>query len=146
MTNVTETSQAFVQTYLQRSWTVADGLPETVIRKAEARLGISLPPPLRAFHLSVGAVADLCNIHNTILHPKDIDFEEGYLMIMDENQSVVSWGIKKADLKKPEPIIWQRNNQADKWYSEKKGFLELLASMLDWYSEIGVWKHIYKAH
>jgi hypothetical protein len=40
----------------------------------------------------------LCSIHNNVFSPKDLDFEDGYLMFMDENQSVVSWGIKKKDL------------------------------------------------
>ena len=30
------------------------------------------------------------SIHNNIFPPKDLAFEDGYLMFMDENQSVVS--------------------------------------------------------
>jgi hypothetical protein len=138
MSKYSKACQGFVVRYLDRPWTAADGLPETDIKKAEARLRITLPSALRSFYLSVGAVADLCSIHNVIFPPKDLVFEDGYLMFMDENQSVVSWGLK--DLKKADPEAWQRNNSYEKWYSEQKTFIELLTSMFDWYKELGVWR------
>ena len=91
--------------------------------------------------MSAGAVRDLCSIHNVILHPKGLNFEEGYLIFMEENQGVVSWGIKKKDLKKTNPTTWQRNNTSEDWYSEEKSFIELLTSMFDWYKGLGVWEH-----
>jgi hypothetical protein len=139
MSKYAKLCREFVSAYLQRSWTPADGLPEKEVRKAELRLSLRLPSALRDFYLSVGAVADLCSIHNTILPPKDLSFEEGYLMFMEENQSVVSWGIKRKDLRKPNPEVWQRNNSFEKWYSEEKGLIQLLTSMFDWYNELGVW-------
>ncbi len=132
----------FVEHYLGRPWTAADGLPEKEVKKAESRLGFPLPAALRTFYLSVGAVNDLCSIHNTIFAPKDLAFEEGYLMFMDENQSVVSWGIKKKDLKRSDPEVWQRNNSSEDWYSEEKSFLELLTSMFDWYKQLGVYAYL----
>ena len=86
-----------------------------VVEKAEARLGIKLPSSLKCFYLTVGAVPELCSTHNIIFGPDDLDFEDGYLIFMDENQSVVSWGIKKGDLMKADPVIWQRNNASDEW-------------------------------
>src|SRR5688572_31484741 len=128
MSKRTKGCKEFVSRYLGRPWTAADGLLEKEIKKVETRLGIKLPSALRDFYLSVGAVSDLCSIHNVIFHPKDLVFEDGYLMFMDENQSVVSWGIKKKDLKKADPETWQRNNSTEEWYSEKKSFTELLTS------------------
>ena len=95
---------------------------------------------MRSFYFSLGNVADFCSIHNFIFHPKDMVFEEGHLMFMDENQSVVSWGIKKQDLDKFDPKVWQRNNGVERWYSERKTVSELLVSMFDWYQKLGVWK------
>ncbi len=135
-----KTCQEFVKHYIGRAWSGTDGLAEKDVKKAESRLGVTLPAALRSFYLTVGAVPDLCSIHNTIFHPKDLTLEDGYLMFMDENQSVVSWGIKKKDLTKGDPETWQRNNSSEDWYSEEKSFLELLVSMFDWYKELGVWK------
>ncbi len=129
----------FVEYYLGRRWTAADGLPEKDVKEAESRLGVALPLALRTFYLSVGAVSGLCSIHNKIFSPKDLAFEEGYLLFMDENQSVVSWGIKQGDLERSDPGVWQRNNSSEDWYSEEKSFLDLLTSMFDWYKQIGVW-------
>lgn len=55
--------RGLVERYLGRAWTERDGLPEKEIKKAEARLGIKLPPVLREFHLSVGSVGDFRSIH-----------------------------------------------------------------------------------
>lgn len=138
MSKYAKVCEGFVHNYLGRPWVAGDGLPEKDVKKAESRLGIKLPTAVRTFYLSVGRVADLCSIHNYILPPKDLEFEDGYLIFMDENQSVVSWGIKKKDLKKADPEVWQRNNSSDEWYSEKKTFTELLTSMFDWYKQLGV--------
>ena len=140
MTKHTKTCRGFVTRYLGREWTRADGLKGKDVEKAEARLGIRLPAALKDFYLSVGAVPDLCSIHNIVFHPRDLIIEEGYLLFMDEYQSVVSWGIKRKDLSKADPAAWQRNNSAEKWYSERKSFTQLLISMFDWYQELGVWK------
>lgn len=135
-----EVFKGIIQRYLGREWKATDGLSEKVVEKAEARLGFRLPPALRGFYLTGGALPELCSSHNLIFEPKDLDFEEGYLVFMDENQSVVSWGIKKQELKKPDPIIWQRNNTSEEWYSEEKPLAELLTSMFDFYQMLGVWK------
>ena len=140
VTKHTKACRDFVDRYLGRAWKLADGLSEAVVKKAETRLGFPLPSALRSFFLSVGAVPELCSIHNIIFHPKDLEVDEGYLIFMDENQSVVSWGIKKNDLKKADPNTWQRNNSSDQWYSEDNTFLQLLASMFDWYKQLGVWR------
>jgi hypothetical protein len=58
---------------------------------------------------------------------------------MEENQSVVSWGIPLVNLHAPNPIIWQRNNTPPiEWFSEEKDVLGLLVSMWDWYLEMGL--------
>lgn len=139
MTKHAKSCKGFVEHYLGRPWTPADGFLEKDVKRAESRLGVPLPSALRTFYVCVGAVGDLCSIHNTIFPPKDLIFEDGYLIFMDENQSVVSWGIKKKDLRKSDPEVWQRNNSSADWYSEEKSLLELLTSMFDWYKQLGVW-------
>jgi hypothetical protein len=140
MNDCSETFRGFTSKYLQRKWAATDGLSKKIIADAESRLEIKFPPAMKGFYLSLGNAADFCSIHNFISHPKDVVFDEGYLMFMDENQSVVSWGIKKRDLDKSDPKVWQRNNGAERWYSERKTFSELLISMFDWYQGLGVWK------
>jgi hypothetical protein len=95
---------------------------------------------LKCFYLTAGAIQEICSIHNVIFGPEDLEVDEGFLIFMEENQSVVSWGIRKRDLKKSDPVIWQRNNASAEWYSEEKTLAGLLESMFDWYESLGVWK------
>lgn len=134
-----QTFKDFVQRYLGRPWKAADGLPKTDVEQAQARLVIKLPAGLRSFYLTLGALPELCSIHNVILPPKDLRFQEDYLVFMDENQEVVSWGMRREDLPAANPIIWQRNNTSEEWYSEEKPLAELLASMFDFYQTLDVW-------
>ena len=135
------TCKSFVSKYLSRPWAIEDGVPKASVDSAATNLGILIPGALRDFYISVGAVEDLCSVHNHILRPEALGMEEGYLVFADENQSVVSWGISKADLRRSDPQIWQRNNNSEEWYAEEKSLLQFLTSMFDWYAELGVWKH-----
>ena len=59
---------------------------------------------------------------------------------MDENQSVVSWGFRTTDCAvRTIQSVWQRNNTPPhEWHSEDKPFTRFLASMFDWYIEMGM--------
>jgi hypothetical protein len=78
--------------------------------------------------------------HNFVRDLNKIEIEDGHLVVMDENQSVVSWGIPLTNVSEADPIVWQRNNTPPvTWYSEEKTWSELLASMYEWYAETGIW-------
>ncbi len=57
---------------------------------------------------------------------------------MIENQSVVSWGVKLNFDNNSNPIVWQRNNTENRWYSEGKTVSELMESMFEWYYDVGI--------
>ncbi len=126
---------AFLIRYIQRSWKPEDGIHEELILMAEKTLGVKFDKSLRAFYLSIGNVKVLTTIHNQILSPGSAYIEDGYLIFMEENQGVVSWGIKLEDHDLADPIIWQRNNSENKWYSEDMELSKLLESMFNWYIE-----------
>jgi hypothetical protein len=128
-----------VPRYLGRPWRVADGLPSTVVDSVERTLQRPLPVAMRAFYCSVGACEALCTVHNRIRAAVELAFEDEYLLFMDENQEVVSWGVRRADVDEPNPPVWQRNNTPPaEWFAEEKSFVEFLESMFDWYVELGV--------
>ncbi len=136
-----KTYRRFVSRYLNRTISPDDGLDDTEIQAAEDRLGLRLAAALVEYYSVAGAVADLNQVHNQLLAPEGLHVEDGYLLFMDENQSVVSWGIKLEDQSEPDPKVWQRNNTPpEEWFSEEKTFTEFLTSMFDWYEELGVWK------
>jgi hypothetical protein len=128
-----------VPRYLGRPWRVADGLPSSAVDSVEHTLQRPLPAAMRAFYCTVGAIEALCTVHNRVRPPAELAFEDDYLLFMDENQDVVSWGVRRADIGEPDPPTWQRNNTPPaEWFPEEKSFVELLESMFDWYVEIGV--------
>lgn len=129
----------FAQRYLRRPIRAADGVQAGVVKRAEDRVGRKLPLAVRKYYECLGSVGELNRAHNVVFAPDQLAIEGGYLMFMDENQCVVSWGIRLEDLEADDPEVWQRNNTPpEAWYSEEKSFTELMTSMFDWYVEVGV--------
>jgi hypothetical protein len=126
--------------YLDRALVRRDAISERRIAIVERRLGLLLPEALRAYYWVAGRAAALNTAHNQLLYPEDLGVEDNHLMFMDENQSVVSWGFRLADLAKADPVVWQRNNTAPvEWHSERKSFTRFMESMFRWYRSAGIW-------
>ncbi|WP_411971357.1 hypothetical protein ACLCDV_13310 [Sphingobacterium sp. Lzh-3] len=98
------------------------GYPVEEIIALELRLGIILPAELKNYFLNLGKNEAINFSYNRLLTPaKEIDFSnDGYLMIYEENQAVVSWGIKKEDLKLASPSVWGNacTEENPDWYLE----------------------------
>jgi len=126
--------------FLSHQLTEADGFPEHELVTAEARLHLRIPPALRGYYSCAGRFSPFSSIHNLLRQPDAIAVEDCYLVYMDENQNVVTWGIQMADLAQPNPVVWQRNNTPPtEWFSEEKPFTDLMLSMFLWYAETGIW-------
>ena len=125
--------------YLGRGFTDEDGLPAAAVDEAQRRLGVRIPASLAYYYERAGRCAALNALHHQLYAPSELVVESGYLLFMDENQSVVSWGFRTADCHEDDPIVWQRNNTPPHaWFSEEKPFTRFLASMFDWYVDMGM--------
>ena len=125
--------------YLGRGFTAEDGLPATAVDEAQQRLGVRIPASLAYYYQRAGRCTGLNALHHRFYAPSELVVESGYLLFMDENQSVVSWGFRTADCDEDDPTVWQRNNTPPHaWYPEDKPFTRFLASMFDWYVETGI--------
>jgi hypothetical protein len=84
------------------------GFSSSEIDKLEKQLGIVLPAKLREYYLTLGKHQAINYSHNRLLQPGgEIDFsQDDYLIFYEENQAVVSWGIKKEDLLNPNPPVY----------------------------------------
>jgi len=118
----------------------ADGIALERVIAAGERLNVQIPRALSEFYTTLGAVNDLCAVHNWLKSPEELTIFEDHLYFMDENQSVVSWGFPLSALDQDDPVAWQRNNTEGKWYSEELSFSAFMKSMFDWYLEIGMWE------
>ncbi len=113
-----------------------DGLAESVIGAEESRLGLRFPEALRTFLLLAGNCEQLCRTDNPFRRVSDYELDADFLVFLDENQFVVSWGYKLSELERANPIVWQRNNTEPRaWYSEEKDLLEFLEAM---YEHLGI--------
>lgn len=109
-----------------------DATSEARVRRAEKRLGFSLPSALRDY-LRLAGEAKENREHNRLLSPEALVVEDGYLVFMEENQSVVDWGIPLALAGKADPEVWQRvNGDAPEWYSENMTFSDFILENLAW--------------
>ena len=97
------------------------GYEEVELTEVEKRLELNLPEKLRAYYLTLGKNTSINNTHNNLFKPTEIGFSNDmYLMFYEENQSVVSWGIKHTDLELDNPPVWGNygSNELPDWQLE----------------------------
>ncbi|MBE8726212.1 SMI1/KNR4 family protein [Flavobacterium hungaricum] len=109
------------------------GFSEKEISELEKRLEITLPAKLREYYLVLGKEENINYSYNTLFKPEEITFsEDGFLLIYEENQGVVIWGIKKEDLILDNPPVYANYDTIEKsdWIIETQtieGFLLMMA-------------------
>ena len=122
--------------YLGRPVLPDDAYEEEVVKNAAQRLNLPIPTALEAYYETIGKSQVLSDGHNHFYSPKELCKDGEYLMIMDENQNVVSWGFQISDLEYDNPTVWQRNNTPPtEWYSEEVCFTEFMQNLFDFYTE-----------
>jgi hypothetical protein len=125
----------YAKRYLKIDLTTKDRLSNANICVEEKRLHIKLPKALRIYYSLSGKSKELNNTHNFLRDLKKLEIDGEYLVFMDENQFVVSWGIKIVDLDNEDPPVWQRNNTPPTgWHPENMTFTKFLKSMLEYLS------------
>mgnify|MGYP000922287211 CR=1 FL=1 len=109
------------------------GFSETEISALEDRLNVQLPRELKSYYLTLGKNEKVNYSHNRLLKPeKEIGFsKDRYLMIFEENQAVVSWGIKEEDLILDNPPVWGNSGTEDApdWYLETDNLADFFLLM-----------------
>lgn len=101
------------------------GFSKTRITQLQKQLNIKLPDKLINYYLTLGKNENINFSHNRLLKPdKEIGFsEDRYLIIYEENQVVVYWGIKEKDLKLSNPPVYGNyspNEDIADWHLETK--------------------------
>jgi hypothetical protein len=105
---------AFARDWSARPLAPGDGVDESELQAAEARLGLRLPAALREAYLLLGRRADLTSRHDNLLAPDEIhlDDDRGVLVFRVENQSCAYWGVRVADLDQDDPPVLVRPDVA----------------------------------
>jgi hypothetical protein len=129
----TSTYTGLCEKLMGREPTRADGTPASDLARCEGRLKLKLPLSMREFYRAVGRCRPLCNAHDDLWSPDQFEIDSGYLVFMEENQAVVHWGVPLAQIKKDDPVVWQRVNcESPEWHSERMRFSVFMARRLKW--------------
>jgi len=83
-----------------------DGYPASELNAAEKRLGLKLPEALREWYQLAGQREDVFATQNFLVSPEELEVEDGLLEVYCENQGIVHWGLKPADLHLPDPPVY----------------------------------------
>lgn len=95
------------------------GFSAEEIIQAEQRLNISFPETLKEYYLLLGKNKSLNQVYNRLFSPSEMDFADDFLVFYEEYQQVCYWAIKKEDLQKENPPVYEgylNENEAFEWY------------------------------
>ena len=108
-----------------------DGISDSEIDAALN--GSSVPSSVRAY-IRVAGKHWLNTNYNEWLPIGAFETIGDYTILMDENQCVVRWGFRAADMTADDPIVYQAQTGSDplEWYSEEKPFSQFIIAMWRW--------------
>lgn len=117
-----------------------DGCASAELEDAERRLGIKIPVSLKEYYLLSGREKRINQFHNRLLLPEKWSIDSSHLVFMEENQSVVYWGISAAPESKTDAGVFQGVNLRDKgidWHAEHDSCFTFLNVMAIWHASFG---------
>ena len=110
-----------------------DGYEEAEVAAAEARLGLRLPRVLRELYLLAGRRDDINRPMNHLIPPEDLSVEQGALVVYEENQNVVLWGVRVEDLGRDDPpVVRAYNDVTLSWEDDHDRLSAFFVTMLYW--------------
>jgi hypothetical protein len=121
-----------LKTLIGRPLTPPDGLPRAQLIACEHRLKLRLPSALRSYYELAGKLG-INTEHHQLYSPRELRIENRKLVFMGENQAVVFWSIDLKDLKKPDPLVYQANNESEVvWHSKDLCFSDWIIKIWRW--------------
>jgi hypothetical protein len=108
-----------------------DGLSAEEFATAESRLQIRLPPALHEWYGIAGRRDDIWSRQDKFLRPDRLRIHDEHLIFYVENQGVVRWGIRVADLSSDDPPVFVSSaDGSGQWTDENDTTSEFAIQML----------------
>ena len=109
----------------------SDGIADADIEAALR--GLSLPASVRAY-FRVAGNHWLNTNYNEWLPLGAFESVGDYTIFMNENQYVVRWAFRTADMNVDDPTIYQTQPDVEpaEWHSEERPFTEFIVAMWQW--------------
>ncbi|GHD10208.1 hypothetical protein [Zhihengliuella salsuginis] len=127
--------RSLIPKYLDDQWVDEDGLSSSELDAALAEAGVEIPLVLREFYLSLGGCEDLMEAYYYFWDPEELEYDDGYLLFMEDEEEKYVWGVRIDQLDVPDPIVYRRNNRRNAWRSEEGTFSEYVLDMFAWVFE-----------
>jgi len=126
--------------------TTRSGVAPPVLDAAEKRLGVRLPTALREYYLVAGAERRFNTCFQRLLPPSKLWIDGRRLVFMEENQSVVFWGIASKASNQVDPTVFQGiNDEPIAWYVENRKCSIFLSVILHYQAVNGGLRHCARA-
>lgn len=108
------------------------GLGHDAVQIKLTELGLTLPQALIDYYTLAGQHF-INQEHNQLLPIEQMYWIDDKFVFMEEDQRVVYWGIKQADVDSPNPLVWQGiNSDVIDWYEEPYKLSQFLMAMWKW--------------
>jgi hypothetical protein len=114
------------------SLTAADGRSRAELDRAEGRLGVAVPAPLRAFHELAGRAQSLDGHWNNFDPPEDWWLDGSKLVFVTEHQAVVIYSVDTAGPEVDSPVLMASNVEPFEWYDVCPRLSEFIEVLLYW--------------
>lgn len=83
-----------------------DGIGQAAVDERLIECGIDIPDALRDYYAVAGYLW-INSARNRLRPIEELEWYEDWLVFMDDEQGLISWGIHKDDLNTPDPFVWQ---------------------------------------
>ena len=110
------------------------------IDEAEKRLDLFVPQSLRDFYLVAGRETRINQFYNRLIPPDKWTVDASRLVFLEENQSIVYWGVPvKHSLEVDAPVFQgvNRGPEGIVWHEEHDHCSEFLKVMAVWHATYG---------
>ena len=115
-----------VELLLSRRMTQSDGSAPAEIEKAEKRLGLSLPQPLKELYLAAGNNDMLMRSYNEFHSLEELEIIDSKIVFASENQGVCWWGVDPGE----NPRVYQQSEEGGEWWDEEADIQRFIALLL----------------
>jgi hypothetical protein len=107
----------------------ADGLGDESVEARLTERGLRIPAALFDYY-SVAGYHWINTKQNRLRPIEELDWYVDWLVFMDDDQGLVSWGIHRQDLNIPDPVVWQGilGEEID-WFQEDLSLSKFLMEM-----------------
>lgn len=120
-----------VPLYLHEPWDAEDGMSDEDLQED---LTVAVPHALREFYGALGN-SELMEAYYYFWDPDELEVEDGYLLFLEDEDELYTWGIRADQVDIPDPLVWRRNNAKGNWVCEEGTFSEFTLDYFDWVFE-----------